>query len=197
MLRNCFRIAWRIIGRNRLYTLISVLSLALGICGCIVIWLVAHYEYSFDRWHPDVNRIYRVGNLQYQKSSYIIPPMPEVIRRTIPSIEAVTSIFTSDGNTPVTVPALVNRPVAQFSSKVEGQDRLGDYIITDEYWFSIFPYKWLVGDPAALRLPFTVVLTENKARQYFGPLPTNSFIGRELIFEDSLRVRVAGIVKDW
>jgi putative ABC transport system permease protein len=197
MLKNYFRIAWRIIGRNRLYTLISVFSLALGICGCIVIWLVAHYEYSFDRWHPDVNGIYRVGNLQYQKSSYIIPPMPDAIRSTVPGVAAVTTIFTSEGNTPVTVPALANRPVAQFSSKVDGQDRLGDYIITDEYWFSIFPYKWLVGDPAALRLPFTVVLTENKARQYFGWLPTNSYIGKELIFEDSLRVRVAGIVKDW
>ena len=48
-----------------------------------------------------------------------------------------------------------------------------------------------------MRLPFTVVLTESKARQYFGTLPAESYVGRELIFEDSLRVRVAGIVKDW
>jgi putative ABC transport system permease protein len=97
----------------------------------------------------------------------------------------------------VSVPAVANRPAAQFSSKVEGQDRQGDYIIADDNWFSIFKYKWLAGDPNALRLPFTVVLTENKARQYFGSLPAGSYMGKELIFEDSLRVRVAGIVKDW
>jgi putative ABC transport system permease protein len=197
MLRNYVRIALRVISRNRLYTLISVFSLALGICGCIVIWLVAHYEFSFDRFHPGSDRIYRVGNGNTFKSSYIVPPMPDAIRRTVPGVEAVTTFFPSDARAAVTVPAVAKRPAVQFSSKVEGQDRLGDYIIADENWFAIFKYKWLVGDPSALRLPFTVVLTENKARQYFGSLPTGSYIGKELIYEDSLRVRVTGIVKDW
>jgi len=198
MLKNYFRIAWRIIGRNRLYTLISVFSLALGICSCIVIWLVAHYEFSFDRFHPGGDRIYRVGNGSNEfKSSYIVPPMPDAIRRTIPGVEVVTTYFLSDGRTPVTVPAYANRPAAQFSSKVEGQDRLGDYVIADDNWFSIFKYQWLVGDPGALRQPFTAVLTENKARQYFGSLPAGSYIGKELVYQDSLRVRVGGIVKDW
>ena len=198
MLRNYFRIAWRIIGRNRLYTLISVLSLSLGICSCIVIWLVAHYEFSFDSFHPGAGRIYRVGNSTNEhKSAAIIPPMPDAIRRTVPGVEAVTTWFPSDGRTPVTVPAAADKPAAQFSSKLEGQERLGDYMIADDNWFSIFPYQWLAGDRGVLRQPFTVVLTENKARQYFGSLPAGSYIGKELIYEDSLRVRVAGIVKDW
>ena len=198
MLRNYFRIAWRIIGRNRLYTLISVLSLSLGICSCIVIWLVAHYEFSFDSFHPGAGRIYRVGNSTNEhKSASIIPPMPDAIRRTVPGVEAVTTWFPSDGRMPVTVPAAADKPAAQFSSKLEGQERLGDYMIADDNWFSIFPYQWLAGDRGVLRQPFTVVLTENKARQYFGSLPAGSYIGKELIYEDSLRVRVAGIVKDW
>jgi putative ABC transport system permease protein len=198
MLKNYIRIAWRIIARNRLYTLINIFSLALGICGCIVIWLVGHYEFGFDRFHPGGDRVYRLGNGANEfKSSYIVPPMPDAIRRTIPGVEVVTTLFPSNGHTPVTIPAVANRPVAQFSTAVEGQDRVGDYIIADDNWFSIFKYEWLVGDPGALRLPFTVVLTENKARQYFGSLPTGSYIGKELIYEGSLRVRVAGIVKDW
>jgi putative ABC transport system permease protein len=197
MLRNYVRIALRIISRNSLYTLISVFSLALGICGCIVIWLVAHYEFGFDAWHSGGDRVYRVGNEGYQKSPYIIPPMPDAIRRTVPGVEVVTTFFPSDGRVPVTVPAVANRPAAQFRTAVEGQDQLGDYMIADDNWFSIFKYEWLVGDPGALRMPFTVVLTENKARQYFGPMPTGSYLGKELIYEDSLRVHVAGIVKDW
>ena len=198
MLRNYFRIAWRIIGRNRLYTLISVFSLALGICGCIVIWLVAHYEFSFDRSHPDGERIYRVGNGRAeQKSSDIIPPMPDVIRRTVPGVEALTTFYNFRASPPVTVPAAGKRPAVQFSTDVEGENRLGNYILADADWFTIFKYEWLVGDPGALRQPFAVVLTEDMARKYFGSLRPESYIGRELIYEDSLRVRVAGIVKGW
>jgi hypothetical protein len=60
MLRTYLRIAARILVRNRLYTLINVLGLALGVCGCIIIWLVDSFELSFDRFHPDGERIYRV-----------------------------------------------------------------------------------------------------------------------------------------
>jgi putative ABC transport system permease protein len=198
MLRNHLRIALRIIAKNRLYTLISVLSLAFGICGCIVIWVVADYEFTFDRFHQDGDRIYRVGNGgNDQKSTSIIPPMPDAIRRTVSDVEAVTTFFPFRESPPVTVPAIGNKPAEHFSAAVEGQDRLSDYILADEDWFSIFKYQWLIGDPAALRLPFTVVLAESKARQYFGSLPMESYIGKELIYQDSLHVRVAGIVRDW
>jgi putative ABC transport system permease protein len=89
MLRNYFRIALRILARNKLYTIINVLGLALGVCGCIVIWLVGSYEMSFDRFHPDGDRIYRVGS--YQGTT--IPPMPEAIRKTIPGLKSVTAFF--------------------------------------------------------------------------------------------------------
>jgi putative ABC transport system permease protein len=198
MLRNYFRIAWRVIAKNRLYTLISVFSLALGICGCIVIWLVAHYEFSFDKFHPDAGRIYRVGNGgQDQKSSDIIPPMPDVIRRTVPGVEAITTFYNFRASSPVTVSAVGKKPAVQFSTGAESEDRLGNYILADANWFTIFKYQWLVGDPGALHQPFTVVLTEDRARQYFGALPNESYLGRELIYEDSLRVRVTGIVKCW
>src|SRR5580698_8430501 len=96
MLRNYFRIAARILARNKLYTLINVLGLALGICGCIVIWLVGSHEMSFDRFHPDGDRIYRVvgspKNPVFQWS-VAIPPMPETMREQIPGLEAVATVF--------------------------------------------------------------------------------------------------------
>ena len=161
---------------------------------------MASYEFSFDRFHPDGDRIYRVGNggkQDEQKSSDIIPPMPDVIRRTVPGVEAVTNFYTFRASSPVTVPAVGKRRAVQFSTVAEGEDRLGNYILADADWFTIFKYQWLAGDPGALRQPFAVVLTEDRARQYFGPMTHESYIGRELIYEDSLRVRVAGIVKDW
>src|SRR5882672_11020713 len=64
MIKNYLKIAWRNIKRNRIYTFINVAGLSLGICACIVIYLISSYEFSFDSFHPGSNRIYRVmGNV--------------------------------------------------------------------------------------------------------------------------------------
>ena len=60
MLKNYFQIAWRNISRHKIYTLINVTGLAFGICACLVIYLINSYDLSFDRFHPDGNRIYRI-----------------------------------------------------------------------------------------------------------------------------------------
>jgi ABC-type antimicrobial peptide transport system permease subunit len=193
MLKNYFRIAMRILARNRLYTTINVLGLALGICGCMIIWLVGSYEMSFDRVHPDGDRIYRVGS--YQGTT--IPPMPEAIRKTIPGLQSVTAFFPLYTGQTVLIPA-GDKPAMQFDAAAEGQDGMPGVIIADADYFSIFRYQWLAGNPAiALRQPFTVVLTESRARRYFGSLPPESVIGKEVIYQDSLHVHVSGVVRDW
>jgi len=65
MIKNYFKIAWRNISRHKVYTVINVSGLALGICACIVIYLITSYDLSFDKFHPDKERIYRiVGELE-------------------------------------------------------------------------------------------------------------------------------------
>jgi len=200
MFRHYFTIAWRNIIRNRLYSGINILGLSLGICACIIIWLVSSYEFSFDNFHPDKERIYRVGSKVRMFDFYdadVPPPAPAAIRREIAGIETVTGFFPYYGNDKVTIPEK-NKPAAQFNLDVEGTYGLTGVIIADPEWFSIFPHDWLAGDPStSLLRPFTVVLAESRARLYFGSLPLNAIIGKELIYEDSLRVHVSGIVKDW
>src|SRR5687768_12297814 len=60
MLKNYFKIAWRNITRHKVYTTINILGLSLGICACIVIYLISSYELSFDTFHSGKERIYRV-----------------------------------------------------------------------------------------------------------------------------------------
>jgi len=199
MLRSYVTIAWRIITRNRLYALISTISLALGICGCIVIWLVANYELSFDKFHPDSDRIYRVGGggkHSPDKDHEVLPPIPEVIRRTIPGLESVTTYFRFFQNRNTGVPN-GDKPPTWFDAQIPGRNRPAT-IIADTNYFNIFQYQWLAGSPAAsLTQPFRVVLTESRARLYFGPATPQSYIGKELIYQDSLHVYVSGIVHDW
>ena len=200
MFSNYLRIAARILVRNKLYTIINVLGLAIGACGCIVIWLVGSYELSFDRFHPDGDRIYRVvdgGKPGERKTVNVLSPMAQAIRETIPGIEAVTVNYNEYGMREVKVP-VVGKPAAVFQRKMDGTDRETGVIITDAEWFHIFSYDWLAGNPAiALKAPFAVVLTEKSAKLYFGDIPPTAAIGRELIYGDSLRVHVSGVVRDW
>src|SRR5277367_1553603 len=108
MFKNYLRIAARILARNKLYTVINVLGLAIGVCGCIVIWLVGSYELSFDGFHPGGNQIYRVvdgGRPGDLKSISVLSPMAQAIRETIPGIEAVTAYYDEYGMRQVKVPA--------------------------------------------------------------------------------------------
>jgi len=60
MIKNYLNVAWRNIARNRLYTALNVFGLALGLCACIVIYVIVSYEFSFYGFHPGKSQIYRV-----------------------------------------------------------------------------------------------------------------------------------------
>ena len=198
MFTNYFKIACRTIIRNKLYTVINVLGLAMGICGCLVIFLITHYEFSFDTFHPDKDRIYRIAG-EFQQSGgqkfFMNSTLPEVagIQTAIPGWEAAAGYHLYGEN--VTVPQ-GDQPVKQFGGDIEGT-RVAASIIAGPEYFDIFKYQWLVGNPAVLKNPFKVVLSEKRAHQFFGSGPLDKMIGKEVIFEDSLHVTVAGIVKDW
>lgn len=199
MFRNHLTIAWRILTRNRVYTLISTASLALGVCGCIIIWLVASHELSFDKFHPNGARIYRVGSGKKKspvKEGEVMPPVPAAMRQTIPGLENVTAFFPLNDAQNVNVPN-GDRPPTAFDAYLPG--RGGPVaIIADDQYFNIFKYQWLAGNPThSLKQPFRVVLTESRARLYFGPASPASYLGKELIYEDSLHVFVSGIIRDW
>jgi len=197
MLKNHILMAWRMLSRNRWYTLIKVLGLALGLCGCIIIWLVGRFELSFDRSHPDKERVYRVTRKVERPGRYdaeVHPPMPGALRTEVSGLEAVTGFYHYDAK--VTIPS-GDKAARHFDTQQEGTGVDGAAIV-DQDWFTIFPYKWLAGNPAtSLAQPFTVVLTASRARTYFGTLSWKDIVGKQLIYDDSLRVTVSGIVMDW
>lgn len=196
MFRSHFIIAWRNITRHKTYTFINVAGLALGACACIVIFLITSYELSFDTFHPGKEHIYRVmagvtensGN----KSHFAKLPFPlsPAARQEIPGLGTIASI--TPWSAKITVPDGAH-PAKHFDSHTEGATG-----IAEPSWFNIFQYNWLAGNPAtALNTPFTVVLAQSRARQYFGPGSPGNMLGRVLIYDDSLQVRVSGIVQDW
>jgi putative ABC transport system permease protein len=179
MVLNALRLAFRRLRQDKGFTLINMTGLATGICACIAIYTIVSYELSFDTFHPNGDRIYRVGARIAEHNEYFYgedapPPAAAALKQEIPGIEASARYY----------------PYHTFKAP--------NTILTDANYFNIFPYHWLAGNPnTALNNPFSVVLTESQARHYFGPAKPDTWIGRSVTYEDSLYVHVTGIVSDW
>ena len=200
MLKNYFKIAFRNLAKNKVFSAINVLGLAIGVSACLLIYIVTGFELSFDTFHPDGKRIFRVvTELQDPgtKKNYIstVPdPASRVIRSSVSGLESIGKFHIYDAK--VAIPK-GNKVLKRFFPIFQGNDH-SPVILTEPQYFEIFKYEWLDGNPAtALSEPFQVVLSENEARKYFDKIPLDQIMGREIIYNDSLRLRVTGIVKDW
>jgi putative ABC transport system permease protein len=193
------KVAWRNILRQRWYSLIHGLGLAIGICVCIVIYLIGRYELSFDNFHPDANRIYRiVGDVQDYDGNVIFLNSPfkgvAGIEHLIAGFEAKTA-FHVFGST-ISVPLANGQGMKSYNNRQEGSYALST-ILTGPDFFRLFPHEWLAGDSSVLNQPGRIVLAESVARKYFGTDKVEEMLDRRVIYDDSLTLKVAGIVRDW
>jgi putative ABC transport system permease protein len=197
MWKNYFKIAWRTISRQKINTLINVTGLAFGICACLVIYLINSFDLSFDRFHADGDRIYRiVGEMQRENGEkmFLNSPLPDVaaFQTQIPGFEAACGYFQYGGKTTIEEKG---KPGKNFNGNLDNGGIAS--IISGSSYFDIFTYHWLAGHAASLEEPFHVVLTLSRAIQYFGNIPLNKMIGKSVIYDDSLKVTVSGILEDW
>lgn len=197
MFRNYFKTAWRNVIRNKAYATINILGLSLGICACIVIYLITSYEFSFDKFHPDDDRIYRiVGEAQNDagEKMFLNNIIPQVagFQNQVTGFDATAAFHTYGGS----ITIRDNDQQKKFDNKIDGSYSSAA-VITWPSYFSIFQYHWLEGSPQTLNDPFKVVLTESRAKKYFGDIPLHEMIGKIVTYDDSLNVSVSGIVQDW
>jgi ABC-type antimicrobial peptide transport system permease subunit len=198
MFKNYFKTAWRNITHNKTHSIINILGLVLGICSCIVIFLITSFEFSFDKFHPEGDRIYRiVGEAQNASGEkmFLNNIIPDVagFQNQITGFDAVSAFHSYGGS--ITIPNGTQQP-KKFDNKIQGS-YASTAILTWPSYFNIFSYQWLEGNPQSLNQPFKVVLTEGRAKKYFGDIPLDQMIGKIVVYDDSLQVAVSGIVKDW
>ena len=196
MLKEHWKIALRNITRHKTYAFINILGLSLGICTCMVIFLICHYQLSTDSFHPGKDRIYRVVETVTREGNTLkLASAPLDFSRTAQTsftgLEAVASYFLYDAK--ISIPNSAH-PKTHYDNTIEGSS-LASTILAEPEYFQIFHYKWLAGAPSIA--PNTITLTETSARKYFGGTPVKELIGEHLIFNDSLTVAVTGIVQDW
>ena len=193
MFRNYLLSALRSFGRNKIFTSINIAGLAIGISASLVIFLIVHYEFSYDKFHKDRDQIYRVvTNMHFPdqdfKNSGVPGPLPDVVRTEIPGIESSTVFWLAD-ETKVSIP-LINQTPIVFRKQT-------DIVYADEQYFNFINYEWLAGSPAnALHEPNKVVLTESRAKSYFSIPDIRQAVGQTIIYNDTVNLSVSGIVKD-
>lgn len=191
MIRNYFKIAWRNIWKNKLFSLINVISLAIGLSASFVIGLMAYYDFTFDDFHKDGDLIYRVTThfTSPEGADYnqgVAVPLTRNVKQGITGVQESTLFFTADFGK-------VMNP--SFSKAFTNPKRV---IYADTSFFKFFNYHWLAGNfQTALKNPNEVVLTEDRANHYFPNQSYNQIIGKTLTYDDSIHAKVTGIVSNF
>ena len=191
MIRNYFKIAWRNIWKNKLFSLINILSLAIGLSASFVIGLMVYYDFTFDKFHSDGDLIYRITTVYTSPEEVdynygVAVPLINEVKQNVTGIQQSTAFFTVE-------PGRVMN--ASFSKPFNNPQRV---IYADTDFFKFLHYEWLVGHPeTALDGPHKVVLTESRARTYFPNKSYNDILGEILIYEDSIATTVTGIVANF
>jgi len=191
MFRNYLKIAFRGFWKHKLFTLINIAGLSIGISAALVIYLMVHYDLTFDKFHKDGDRIYRVvTNFTFSGSPGYNPgvcgPMTISAGSRVTGLQTIAPIYQlSQPN--VLIPNNKTTP-ATFKS----QDNV---TLADGGYFKVFQYQWLAGAAeSALKEPFRVVLTSDQAAKYFPGLSYDQMIGRTVIY-DTIKTTVTGIVQ--
>lgn len=194
MIRNYFSIAFRNIRKNKAFTAINVLGLSIGISAALVICLLVQYDFNFDNFHKDGDRIYRAVTVStFADESYknpgITSPMADALQKEGTGIEIVAPLRT-EWQIKVSIPTTSSNKPVVFKKQA-------NVVYADERYFKLIEYKWLAGNPAAsLKDPYKVVLTSSIAAAYFPKAPASDLVGREIYFNDTIRSVVSGIVAD-
>ncbi len=196
LLSNYLRIGLRKIRRQKFYSIINIAGLALGLACCAVIILYVTNELSYDTFHKDADRIYRVAvhriNIvgEFQFVATPAPLGPELIR-DYPEVEQAVRV----------VPPYEN---ASNVLVVQGEKRFFEDRVwfADEDIFELFHMPFILGNPqTALTHPNTVVITEGMANKYFGEgAPLGQTLQIEIDYDTGVvelqDYEVTGIIKN-
>lgn len=185
MLKNYLLISLRNIRQSPLYAFINVLSLAIGVAACLVIFLFIRDERSFDNFHSKGSQIYRLDEVQnftgtnLQKVALTMPGMGPALLKDYPEVENYTRFMC--------------RP-KQLLVKDEKRFLLPFIATVDSTFLDIFDFKVLQGDrKSALDDPYSIMITETTALKFFNSL--NQAFGNTLTFQEK-EFKVTGILAD-
>jgi len=187
MFTNYLKIAWRNLRKHKIFSLINIVGLAVGLSSFLLIALYVLDETGYDRYTNNADRVYRINaDIRFGGANLHIPVtsdmMGQLMKKDNPQVEQYTRIFVSNGN------KLIKK----------GNNYINERGVAhvDSTFFDIFTLPAIEGNTStALNEPNTVVITETTARKYFG---TEHALGMTIETNDkgSTLYKVTAIIKD-
>ncbi|WP_152268412.1 ABC transporter permease [Agriterribacter humi] len=190
MLKNYLKIAWRSLVKNRVTAIINILGLSVGISAALIIFMVVHYNFSFDRFVPGRDYVYRIVTEGEGWNNSGVPVPFHTALHNISGVAGVTPILNYSDKVKISINEGNNTEPKLFRKQT-------DVAFTNMEYFKIFPHKWIAGNQQkALGNPYSIVITNSRAKQYFPDLKPENVIGKTVILNDTITTTVTGIVND-
>ncbi len=164
MFRNYFKTTIRNLWKNKTYSFINIIGLAIGTLCCLYILLYVEDQYSYDKHHKNVNEIYRVNtslNLSGDKhnSATSSPPIAPAMKNDFPEVKQFTRVITTGF-------LGAKQHLLRYKEKTFYEK---DALYVDSTFFDVFSYHFTNGSPAnALKDPYSIVLLKPVADRLFG-----------------------------
>lgn len=184
MIKNYLLLAFKNFRKQKLFSLINILGLTIGITCCLMLFLFILNEFSYDKFHKngkDIFRIMRVGEIngEQREIPYLSAAYAPALLNDFPdAIDKAVRVMRDND--------LISYKNISFNEK--------NVFLTDGNFFAVFSFKLIKGDPATvLKDPNSIVLTESSAKKYFG---NEEPIGKVLQFNKKQQLKVTGIAKD-
>ena len=187
MIRNYLKIAFRNLAKYKFISFVNLFGLTVGLTCCLLITTYILNELSYDRYNKNAENIYRVtrdfnneDGVVSLRLSTISPPFGYYLPNDFPDIQKMTRLL-DNGITPL-----------RYKDKLINEQNV---FFADENLFDVFTVKVLKGNPKnALSGPFSVMLTEETAKKYFGD---EDPINKVMRANNQFDVKVTGIYKSF
>ncbi|GAB2592825.1 permease prefix domain 2-containing transporter [Spirosoma areae] len=187
MLQNYIKIAFRQLWRNRLYSLLNIGGLALGMACCLLIALYVYDEWSYDRFNANYDHIYRVTEKQKQAGGVfdvaVTPgPLAPALAKDFPEVLQATRVGQWSGL------------LTQGRQSTESDQML----IVDSSFFSLFSFPLLAGNLKTIfRSPDEVIFSEAMAKRIFGEnWQKKNVLGQSFTVNNEQTLTLVGVVQN-
>jgi putative ABC transport system permease protein len=184
MFKNYFKIAWRTLMKNKTFSFINILGLAVGMAACFLIFLYVNFETSYDNFNTKAERIYRIISdvktpSETINSGITIAPLAPNLKKDFPEVEDAVR-FSADG-------FLIKKGDIKFQEK--------HAVCADSTLFNIFDFPLVEGNKkTALTEPMSIVLSQTLAKKYFG---NEDPLGQHVLLTGAaINATITGVMKD-
>ena len=194
MIRNYLTVAWRNLIRQKVFSLINIFGLAIGMAACLLILQFVSFEWSYDNFHEKGDRIYRVrkdawqNGVRLSKSATTDPALAPAMKADIPEVVHATRIAHTS--------PFMTDPVMQYGNNSFFENRI--YYV-DSPFLDMFSLTFQEGNAAtALRHPQEILMSRSMAEKYFG---REKALGKTLVFHRGTfgkgEVMIKGVFEDF